>query len=553
MSRDGKRRSEAQETGVTGERVFAAWAPSVGMTANKSEEDLGIDFFCQLVDDAKYVTGELLSVQVRSTAALARKQVLLDRDDAAVAIALDGPYCLVGVDVRANEIRFRFLDDGLFAELTSFLQSDRKTWSVSFRKLDAGTTRFRAELARTTSPGFQHRLRLLKQQHAMRAELPGATLGVNVSERGAAPVVELPWLSSAFEVDLARRGEVLERILVRGEAPSPTIEGLRPRAALRHAYRLGDGSGIFVTGRTEIDADLVLIDDEGALQVPAVIRHLDDTFAWVTSSGLVVLLGSLVSTEDGEQHPVTFSITRARAQPLGDSADDLLFLRRLRPTARLSLGDEWDVELWDPLSRIGDTITALELVCEKAGLPLTSFFLADLDDPEFRLSLMVLDGVARGAQLQDVIGQVLVGPAAVRGVEPHHPGWYEVPLVANLREHAVVVWLRGRCLYSRVDGQICGIRVLAQVSPRWEVRPRQPTARRPEIWIATSWPAFDFIDGWGPLRKIEPANHPIAGRCWLDKTPSHGPAMPPKEWIADASAEIRALFEEARGSSAPTT
>lgn len=519
MPRDGKRRSEAQEIGVTGERIFAAWAPSVGMTANKAEEDVGIDFFCQLIDDAKYVTGELLSVQVRSSATLAKKRVSLDRDDAAVALATDGPYCLVGVDVRLKEIRFRFLDEALFAELTNFLASDRKTWSIRFRELEAGSATFRAGLARTTSPGFQHQLRLLRQQHAMRVDLPEARIYVSVSERGAAPVVDLPWLSSAFEVDPARRGEVLERILVRGEAPSPTTQGLRPRAALRHAYRLGDGRGIFVRGRMELDADLVLLDDEGALQVPAVIRHVDDDFAWATSSGLVVLLGRPVSTDDGEQHPVSFSIARERAQPLGDSADDLAFLRRLRPAARLSLGDDWDVELWDPINRIGDTITALELVCVRAGLPLTSFFLADLDDPEFGLSVMVLDGVARGAELQDVVGQLLVGPAAALGVEPHHSGWYEAPLVANLREHAVVVWLRGRCLLSCVEGQICGIRVLTQLSPRWEVLPRQPTGGRPQIWIATSWPAFDCIDGWGPPRAIEPAHHPIAGRCWLDKAP----------------------------------
>lgn len=536
MGAPGKKRTTRQAIGAKGEHLFAAWATDVGMTANKAVEDVGVDFFCQVLDPDGEVRGELLAVQVRSTASYASRRLELTRDDVAAALRVEGPYCFAGVDVHSRRVGFRFLDDALVSEFIELLRNGGERWGTRFRDLESGSETFRATLARITAPGYQHRLRVVREQEFLRLVVPGSTISVAVTTNGAAPTVELPWLSSAFEVDPSRRGEVLERVLIHGEMPDVGALGLRVREALRPVSRLGDGRGIFITGRLEQAGDLVLIDCEGPLQIPARIRHMDEDFAWATTSGLVVLLGRPIPTEDGEQHPVSFSITEQNATALGAAPDELAFLRRLRPGARLSFADDWDIELWDPLQRIGETIEALELVCSKAGVPLESFKLADLDDPEFGRSLFVLDGIARGSELPEYMGQILVGPAADRGVEPEHGGWYEIPVVANLKDKGVVVWLRGRCLLSYVEHDVAGFLPVTQCAAKWEVRGRLPTEGRPQIWIDSSWPGFDFDEGWGPRRAIDPANHPISGRVWCDRTAASANVRP-REWSVEHPTE----------------
>lgn len=253
--------------------------------------------------------------------------------------------------------------------------------------------------------------------------------------------------------------------------------------------------------------------------------------SWATKTGLVITCGQAVSIEEGQfQHTLQWSITRQGAIGLGESAHEMEFLRNFCPGARLAFGAGWVVPLWGLLDCIGDLVAALELVCSTAGLSLADFRLADFDSLEFRLSVMVLDAVARGIPLGDYMPGFAVGSAEMLQRVSNCPGWYEVPLVANLGEHGIVVWLRGECLVPVANGLICGLQPLSQISARWERRPKLPISR-PELWVAPEWPGVDVanfasIDG----RNIEPVSHEFGGRVWYDNAP--GPNSPmPSEWL----------------------
>lgn len=245
---DGKRRTRSQRIGKKGEHKFAVWAMDMELTANKCEEDLGIDYFCQTLEGGR-VAGPILAVQVRSTETFARKRLVLSRDDVAAAVQAEHPFCLIGVDTASPSLRvgFRFLDCELLSVFQAFLRSSHNTWSIKFQALATDKNTFNSQLKRITSPGVQHQLRVLREQEELRKVLPHAAITIQSTVDSVRPTVHLPWIGDAYEIDPAHRGEVLRRILVDGETPTHTIPGLRIREALQAAHRLSDGSGIFGT------------------------------------------------------------------------------------------------------------------------------------------------------------------------------------------------------------------------------------------------------------------------------------------------------------------
>lgn len=519
MSNDGKRQSSSQRIGTVGERIFQLWASKAGLTADKVAEDFGIDFYCRPVGAAGVVSGTIIAVQVRSTEAFARKRIELDRSDVLTALGVEIAYCLVGVDIVQERVGFKFLDEQLLAKFHEFLRSERETWSMRFRDLPHGQDMFRDELTRIATPGVQQRLRLLHTQEVIKSDIPGAHISVSHGDGGSVATVAVPWLPAVFEVEPAMRETVLRTVLIDGEIPHDSMPGLRLKSdVLEPVFRLGDGEQILVGGPFSHRGALVLSDALGECRVPVMMRAMDGDVAFATSTGLVIRFSRGEHTDSDSQDFVEWALTTHQVTPLGVSRDELIFLRRLRPSAKLRVMRDVQYDLSAPLARVGERVEALELICSATGLTLSDFILADIFDEELILSITVLESIARGVKLPEYLRGFVVGEAATAEIWPHHNATYMVPVVANLKQRGVVAWLRGRCRVSLREGKICGFKPLTQDELAWLIRERLPTGGRPQLWFSKDWGGIDILEVESlQARGIGPAAHPCGGTIWLDR------------------------------------
>jgi hypothetical protein len=96
---DAKRRAQANRIGAVGEAAFAHLAAREGLLPTKLQEDVGLDFLCQVDEDphsrrSSTIAPIVIGVSVRSTTS-AKGRIVLDRSDAADLLRADFPVCVV--------------------------------------------------------------------------------------------------------------------------------------------------------------------------------------------------------------------------------------------------------------------------------------------------------------------------------------------------------------------------------------------------------------------------------------------------------------------------
>jgi hypothetical protein len=220
----GKRRSLAQRIGKKGESLFSTWAVDHHLSPNKTEEDLGVDFFCQVLrpigsSKSEDVTGAVLAVHVRATEGESRPRILLDRVDAVSLLVHSQPACLVGVHVETGQIAFLFVDEPLIDRLRKFISSSRQTHSIRLDEMELESATFDRRLRVHIRPGVQQRIVIYKAQRTIESVVPGASISLHHSCDGGNAIVQMPWVSSALSIEPQALDEVRMLAFEKGKSP----------------------------------------------------------------------------------------------------------------------------------------------------------------------------------------------------------------------------------------------------------------------------------------------------------------------------------------------
>ncbi len=531
MADRAKRRSVSQKVGRVGQQIFERWATENGLTANESEEDFGIDYFCQQLKPisrrVEEITGVLLSVQVRATSRPSRPGVVVSREDVETALRVRTPFCLVAISLDPEQIWFRFLDEALLEEWTSFLKSNKRSHTHYIQHMHSGAGAFAQALARIAQPGFQHLFEEAKAQARLAAAVPGAVLEVRGGARGFT-LVSVPTLSAIFHLADARSRDDAMEILF---TPQPFDEGFHAalkkfsvHESLRSAAELTCGR-MMVMGPAESAVRLFVEWQGQRAEAEFLERRVGDVRAYASRSGLVIQISDRCEDTGSGQfhHHCTYSVVAAGARDLA-SSEDLPFLRLLHPGAQFNEVGRGGItiETFDA-QMIGAAVAALERVFAALAIPLGEAYLADFNDPSFSLKVGFLDAVLDRTSAAPVIPTFIIGvPESIALDERQwRPATYRVPLVLNLKKRGVVVWVEGEAEGYLYQQAIYGFRFNTSTLVGSEASfPEHPRVNGIEAWIYEDWPPLPVGDQ--KPRSFSARNEgplPFAGTFWMASEP----------------------------------
>jgi len=144
----GKRRSNSQLIGEVGEALFRVWALKRHLSPNKSEQDYGIDFFCQTLDPlcAKIIeeaSGTTIAAVVRTCSGLQKTpRVKITRVDATNMLRQKHPVFLFAINETTSAVHFRLLDEEFASELSHLIESNRQSSRVNLSALSCVDSEF---------------------------------------------------------------------------------------------------------------------------------------------------------------------------------------------------------------------------------------------------------------------------------------------------------------------------------------------------------------------------------------------------------------------------
>jgi hypothetical protein len=535
MAERAKRRSLSQKLGRTGELIFAKWATEHGFTTNKSEDDFGIDFFCQqlkpLSRRIEEVTGVVFAVQARATSRPARPCVVLERDDVETALRVNAPFCLVAVLLNTEEISFRFLDTALLEEWTSFLKSDKKTYRHYIERMQSGTTAFVRGLEQVSSPGFRHMIEESKAKARLEAALPQAVLEVRGGPRGFT-LVTVPVLSAIFHLADTNSHEDAMRLFFTPEPFETSFESALKRFPVHEPLKAVAGLStgpMVVMGEAETSVRL-FVERHGQREEAAFLeRRIGDVRAYIARSGLVIEISDAredKATGHFHHHCSSFVVQQGASNLL--ASGDLPFLKLLHPGAQLNeVGrDGLSIEMFNA-QHLGAAVEAVEKVFAALKIPLDEAYLADFNDPEFGRKVGFLDAVLDRETSTPIIPTFIIGVPESETLDEHQwrPGTYRVPVVLNLKGRAVVVWLEGEADGYLYEGVIHGFRFKSASFVRADANfPEHPSVKGIEAWIYEDWPALPLSDP--PASSFNATKHgslPFGGHFSMVRQ-SYGPS-----------------------------
>lgn len=449
MSSDRKQRHQNQIIGAQGEKFFAAWVQGIGYSANKAEEDYGIDFFCQKFENrsptSQVVSGEILLVQVRATT---QDRIKLDKEDIATALALQAPYCLVAVSTPQSAVYFRMLDEKLLDEWSAFMQSGKKNKTYRLDTFDTDPQAFVRGHLTISKPKFRQKVAMARATTELNSDIPGASFQYAIQNEAAISATTFPLLTSAFDTSQPGHQEELAKILFR---PTPFLKAFDEalgRVPIKDSVEamkdLVDGPHAWF-GEAETEADLVVSLNSTEVTRPFRMRRVKDERAYISRSGLVIKISDAFEMEGKHVHRMGSFASSTDAANL-ESSGDMAFLKQLRSTAMINETGRplIPVEKFG-LDVIGAAVSDIERVSEHLNIPLAEFYLADLHEQEFcaRLSLILhlLDNRTEGSFLPGFV--VDVSPTEQLDETLWEPCDYSVPIFMKLKQNNICAVVSG--------------------------------------------------------------------------------------------------------------
>jgi hypothetical protein len=109
-------------------------------------------------------------------------------------------------------------------------------------------------------------------------------------------------------------------------------------------------------------------------------------------------------------------------------------------------------------SESGDAVTALEKVFGALKIPLSHARLADFTERDFGMKMGYLEAWLDRNSDTPVISAFVIGLPESVIIDEGRRGQYRVPIVSNLADHGVVVWIEGEADNYLYEGLIHGFR-----------------------------------------------------------------------------------------------
>ena len=472
---NAKRRSVSQKVGRQGELIFEGWANEGHFSANKLENDFGVDFVCQqMLPAGKFteeVTGLSVFVQVRASSTEKKPRIGFDRVDVETALRHEGVFCLVGVHMTTKQVYYRWLDIPLLQEWVEFLRTDQKTITMRLDTMSTNVIRFSRELTEVSRHAQRSKFLRARAEANLESVMPGAILRLNTGSQGDWASVAVPDLLSIVHVG-PHDHEALASAMFR---PVPFETGFmdviaqhRPHKALMSVGDLVDGP-VYVAGPGDVELELEIERDGRTVRAPFTMRRVRDERAYIGASGLVLRISDCRDCGSGEHvHELTWGVEDEGAVDLPASAQ-LEFLQMLSPGARLNEVGRPLIGMEDfGLPNLGRSVRAIAEVYRLLELPLTGVKLSDLGDEIFAFNLGVLEALGADGPpifpgfVMDLRDDEMVAAA-------WQPCFYRVPITLRLKEHRVLLWVEGEGEAYIDDDAVRGLRLLTRDTTEFEL------------------------------------------------------------------------------------
>lgn len=446
-----KRRSIAQKIGRQGELIFEAWVTAGNFSANKLQDDYGVDFVCQQLlptgRGSEEVSGLCAFVQVRATSTVKKPRIGMDREDVETALRQTGVFCLAGVHMPTGQVFFRWLDIPLLEEWAEFLKSDRGSITLRLDRMRTDVDRFSTDLALLSRPAQRAKFAQARARLDLEAAMPGSLLRTNTGAKGDWATVTVPNLLSIVGAT-ADQHEALATAMFRPVAFDVSFREVlarhTPHKALLSVHDLVDGP-VFVAGGAEEEVLLEIENGTQHVRSAFIMRRVRDERAYIGAAGLVLrITDPRQAAPDAEHaHQLSWEVVREGAMDLLASAQ-LDFLRMLVPGARLNEAGRPLIAVENfGIERLGRSVQAIERLFTNLALPVSGVKLADLSNDIFAFNLGVLEALAAdGPPLFPGFVLGLNDTEAI--VETQwRPCRYRVPVTMRMNGCGVLAWVEG--------------------------------------------------------------------------------------------------------------
>lgn len=517
----GKRRSRAQRIGRKGEAIFESWATDRGLSANKVDEDYGIDFFCQVLRPvgtfgSEEATGAVIAVQVKAIEGDTRPRVKLERTDAINLLRQNHAVCLVAVHLQVSSVKFLFLDENLIKKLNEFMASSNDSLSIRLDEMNSDVNLFDKMLSYHCKPGTIQRLMILKAEQHIATKIPGSSLSIQQDKSGGSAIIDVPWFGSAFRFNSERPDVIRKMIFEDGKLPQ-NLKGLLLKTDLKPVHNLVDGS-VMIRGKFERESVLTLENKGTISSATFQLRLIDDEWAYSNPVGLCFIVSDRRKNGKLWIHALDGSIFSSK-QSLGQLQSLLPFLRLLKKGTQLSIDGKpfIPVESWgDTITQIGPAIEVLEKITSQLKLNLDDFCLYDFVDEEFGRSISLLDAVIlRNTPLKSLINAFIIGPLSEKNPEsiPTESVFMTLPLVINLKTMGIVLWTQTNgTVYLNDENMCCGLRFGKNIDWTFEMHSKfVKKSVYPELWINKHWPPIKL----GEIEKPDFQPHKIKTKNYI--------------------------------------
>lgn len=527
MSKDkGKKRSASQRIGQIGEHSFEVWAVERHLAPQKATEDIGIDYFCQVLSPQnaviENVTGAILAVSVRSVKGR-RRRVKLSRADVVNILRTEAPCCLVGVNVEEKSVHYKFLDEDFIKQLYEFLDSGKDSMSLPIEEMDSDPAQFDATLTHIRRPIVQRTLLMRKAELGVNAAVPGGKLYLRHDSKGSIAVVHAPWVTSMFEISREKQAEVSTKFFETGLLPGRSEEGVR---LINEIDKLSDiAERVLLAGAIQEEIQITIHSEDKSASSKFVVRRIGDETAYISEAGVVLVLSAARELDGRHVHEVRVNFIKDTVSDMSTEAVRS-FLKLFNANAKFTLdGKPWlDISLWPVLKNMGKAILEAEHVYGFLGLTFTGVHLKDLAEEEAMNTIAFLEALISGRHSGHIIPGFVIGPSAELKVKADDAGWrkgkYRIPVVANLLDKGVVVWIEGDCSVYTMDGLITGFR--PQNITGWDHElhdKRFEKSKEPEAWVHDEWPAIKIISVYDEKSFTfgSGIKHELGGDIWFDE------------------------------------
>ncbi|MGA8025650.1 MAG: hypothetical protein WB992_00790 [Bryobacteraceae bacterium] len=496
----GKRLSRSNLIGKDGELAFARWAFRHQLSANKTETDIGVDFFCQVMSSVPVAgsmegEGSILGAQVKTVENEEKPRLKPNRIDATDLLRQTQVTCLFGLRLSDESVHFQFLTKEFIDRLLRFLDTGDREFSIAYASMSDDGALFQRLLQKYANPFKQLQLRIHLIKRRVIKAISGADLVVRSSNEGTVCQVYVPSVCSAFTVEPSAREKVRLRAL-RGGYIDPEEEGVNLHPILVDALEQTQSSALQLIGAGAGKVNVSISWREQQVTEPFSQHSYGTEVSYVHRAGLRLTWNTQPEPAPyGYAHRVESEIFNP-SRHVSLEGRPLVFFRLFRAGAVLSIGSACDLPLssfGENLEHIGLAVDPIPHLCESLGLPISRVALAHLKDEEFSRTTWFLEALLlKNIPVGEMAYGFVIGPAAELPPEQVDkcPISISVPLVINWMDTGIVIWLECDGEARLHEGLICGVRLDQQRSWRIEKTKRFQKSVYPELWIVKEWPAI---------------------------------------------------------------